>query len=55
MSLHLAESEARKVEGAVQKSNAQPRRTQEDKERARQVDGIIHSVLQSVSLLLHRD
>ena len=46
-----AESEIKKVEDASQKSSAQPRRTQEDKEKARQIDGIIHNVLQSVSHL----
>ena len=45
-----AESEVQKAEDAMKQSNRQVRRTQEDKERARKIDGIIHNVVQSVSI-----
>ena len=34
----------------MKQSNKQVKRNQEDKERARQVDGILHNVIQSVSV-----
>ena len=49
---HIAESEVQKTEEATRQGNKQVRRTQEDKERARQIDNIIHSVVQSVSASL---
>ena len=47
--IHSAEREVQKTEDVMKQSNKQIRRNQEDKERARQIDGILHSVIQSVS------
>lgn len=46
------EGEVQKSEEVMKQNNKQVRRTQEDKERDRQIDGILHSVVQSHAKLL---